>query len=84
MNEMIDPKVIGSDIINPEIIGLEINSSDRINELIDFETMRLNIRKGYYPYLGAGSGRIVYDLGNGYVVKVSKNSKCPVGACDAV
>ena len=32
-----------------------------------------NIRRGYYRYIGSGSGRQVFDLGNGYVVKVAKN-----------
>lgn len=32
-----------------------------------------NIRRGYYKYIGSGSCRKVYDLDNGYVVKVAKN-----------
>ena len=33
----------------------------------------LNISRGYYKYIGEGSSRIVYDLGNRYVLKVAKN-----------
>lgn len=32
-----------------------------------------NIRRGMYRYIGSGSSRRVFDLGNGYVVKVAKN-----------
>lgn len=32
-----------------------------------------NIRRGYCRYIGSGSGRDVFDLGNGYVAKVAKN-----------
>jgi hypothetical protein len=32
-----------------------------------------NIRRGYYKYIGSGSSRDVFDLGNGYVVKMAKN-----------
>lgn len=32
-----------------------------------------NIRRGYYRYIGSGSCREVFDLGNGYVAKVAKN-----------
>jgi len=35
----------------------------------------LNLNKRSYKYIGSGSGRKVFDLGNGYVVKVAKNSK---------
>ena len=41
----------------------------------DFEQIVQNLQKGSYIYLGAGSGRRVFDLGNGYVVKVAKNRK---------
>ncbi len=80
-SELINSELISSDIKDSRIkdsgrINSEIIHTERINtELIDFEAMKLNIRKGDYPYLGSGSGRNVYDLGNGYVVKVSKNSK---------
>ena len=33
----------------------------------------LNIARGYYRYIGSGSGRQVFDLGNGYVAKMAKN-----------
>jgi Uri superfamily endonuclease len=42
---------------------------------IDFNKIYSNIRKGNYRYIGSGSGRTVYDLGNGYVVKSAKNKK---------
>lgn len=38
-----------------------------------FEQIILNIQLGYYRYIGSGSCRDVFDLGNGYVVKVAKN-----------
>ena len=31
------------------------------------------IRQGKYKYIGDGSGRVVFDMKNGYVVKVAKN-----------
>lgn len=40
---------------------------------IDFNDIVFGIRMGRYNYLGSGSSRRVYDLGNGYVVKVAKN-----------
>lgn len=46
-----------------------------MKEFIDFDIMILNIRKGNYKCIGSGSGRRVFDLGNGYVVKVAKNMK---------
>ncbi len=42
---------------------------------IDFNQISLNIKRRYYKFIGIGSGRIVYDLENGYVVKVAKNNK---------
>ena len=33
----------------------------------------LNMRQGNYIYIGSGSSRNVFDLGNGYVMKVAKN-----------
>lgn len=38
-----------------------------------FNQIMLNITRGYYRYIGSGSGRKVFDLGNGYVIKVAKN-----------
>lgn len=46
-----------------------------MNVIIDFDRIVLNIRKRNYQYIGSGSGRSVFDLGNGYVVKVAKNNK---------
>jgi len=40
-----------------------------------FRQISLNISKGKYRYIGKGSGRIVYDMGNGLVVKAAKNIK---------
>lgn len=38
-----------------------------------FNQIMLNISRGYYKYLGSGSGRIVFDMGNGNVIKMAKN-----------
>jgi hypothetical protein len=40
---------------------------------ISFNQIMLKINRGYYRYVGSGSGRKVFDLGNGYVIKVAKN-----------
>jgi hypothetical protein len=42
---------------------------------INFENISTNIRSKAYPKIGSGSGRIVFDLGNGYVVKAARNRK---------
>ena len=42
---------------------------------IDFAYIKTNIEKKTYHSIGSGSGRQVYDLDNGYVVKVAKNRK---------
>lgn len=42
---------------------------------VDFNTIRNNIIKKAYHTIGWGSGRIVFDLDNGYVVKAAKNRK---------
>ncbi len=42
---------------------------------INFDLIILNIRKGKYRCIGSGSGRRVFDLENGYVIKVAKNRK---------
>ena len=42
---------------------------------IDFNEISLNIKRRYYKFIGIGSGRIVYDLENGYVVKIAKNNR---------
>ena len=38
-----------------------------------FNQIMFNIQRGYYRYIGSGSSREVFDLGNGYVIKVAKN-----------
>ena len=40
---------------------------------IDYNDIMFGIRRRRYFYIGSGSSRRVYDLGNGYVVKVAKN-----------
>lgn len=48
----------------------------KINEArIDLDIIMFNISEGNYRYIGSGSGRRVFDLGNGYVVKYAKNKK---------
>lgn len=42
---------------------------------IDMDQIIINLRKGNYRCIGSGSGRRVYDLENGYVVKVAKNKR---------
>ena len=37
--------------------------------------IRKKLDRGEYQVLGTGSGRVVYDLENGYVAKVAKNEK---------
>lgn len=44
---------------------------DPINE----DQLLSDIKKGIYPCLGIGSGREVFDLKNGYVLKVARNHK---------
>ena len=41
--------------------------------VIAFNQIMVNIKRGYYRYIGSGSGRKVFDLGNGYVAKMAKN-----------
>ena len=41
--------------------------------VIAFDQIIFNIKRGYYRYIGSGSGREVYDLENGYVIKVARN-----------
>jgi len=41
---------------------------------IVFNKIMMNIARGKYIYIGSGSGRKVFDLGNGYVIKVAKNA----------
>lgn len=41
----------------------------------NLQEIRMDITDGLYKCLGSGSGRQVFDLNNGYVVKVAKNRK---------
>lgn len=47
----------------------------RVNENVNYDLIISNIREKKYKYIGSGSGRRVFDLDNGYVVKVAKNQK---------
>lgn len=40
---------------------------------VDLNQIIINIQKNRYTRIGAGSGRRVFDLGNGTVVKMAKN-----------
>ncbi|MHB1150881.1 MAG: hypothetical protein ACYCWE_01580 [Eubacteriales bacterium] len=42
---------------------------------INFNEIIRDINLNNYGYIGSGSGREVYDLHNGYVVKIAKNIK---------
>lgn len=42
---------------------------------VNFEAISQGISAERLPVVGMGSGRIVYDLGNGYVVKKARNKK---------
>lgn len=44
-------------------------------EKVDFDIIISNIRQKKYSFIGAGSGRSVFDLEDGYVVKVAKNMR---------
>lgn len=41
----------------------------------DFDMIRCDLNNNIYQRLGSGSGRRVFDLGNGFVVKVAKNNR---------
>ena len=43
--------------------------------MVNFEQIHSGLQKRAFPLIGSGSGRNVYDLGNGYAVKVAKNKK---------
>ena len=43
--------------------------------MVDFDHISENINKRKYRLIGSGSGRLVFDLDNGYVVKVAKNRR---------
>ena len=42
---------------------------------IEFNNMQWDTRDGKLIYIGSGSGRAVYDMGNGYVIKAARNKK---------
>lgn len=42
---------------------------------IDFNDIIYNIANGEYRYIGSGSSRTVFDMRNGFVIKVAKNIK---------
>lgn len=42
---------------------------------VDYESILYEIAQGNYRYIGSGSARRVFDLGNGYVIKIAKNDK---------
>jgi hypothetical protein len=42
---------------------------------VDFDEIMLNLRRRAYRQIGSGSGRNVYDIGDGYVAKVARNRK---------
>ena len=44
-----------------------------MEDIIDFEIIKKNFRRGMYRYIGSGSSRRVFDLRNGFVVKVAMN-----------
>ena len=52
----------------------EIIMKQVLKMVIEFNQIMLNVTRGYYRYIGSGSGRQVFDLGNGHVVKVAKNN----------
>jgi len=38
-----------------------------------FSQIKFNLRRGHYRHIGSGSSRDVFDLDNGYVIKVAKS-----------
>ncbi|WP_195990061.1 hypothetical protein, partial [Clostridium sp. D53t1_180928_C8] len=42
---------------------------------IDIEYILYGIKSGMYKYIGSGSARNVYDLNNGFVLKIARNIK---------
>ncbi len=46
-----------------------------MNDTTDLSLIISHLSEGAYPPLGIGSGRRVYDLGNGAVLKVARNAK---------
>lgn len=55
---------------------MERRISDIDNNKDDyFEKLYSDLKRGAYRSIGAGSGRKVFDLENGYVAKVARNSR---------
>lgn len=46
-----------------------------MNASMDLSSIINHLSNGAYPLLGSGSGRRVYDLGNGTVLKAARNAK---------
>ena len=46
-----------------------------IDKGVDFKQISSDICRGVYKCIGKGSGRTVFDLGNGYVVKAARNQR---------
>lgn len=42
---------------------------------VDFDEVKLKINNGTYHFIDSGSGRKVFDLDNGFVIKVAKNRR---------
>lgn len=42
---------------------------------IDIQYVLYGIKSGMYKYIGSGSARKVYDLNNGFVLKIARNIK---------
>lgn len=53
----------------------EYESKLVINNNFDFILLESGLKNREYRYIAEGSGRRVYDLNNGYVVKVAKNPR---------
>ena len=51
----------------------EIIMKQVLEMVSEFNQIKLDIARGYYKYIGSGSGRQVFDLENGYVIKVAQN-----------
>lgn len=51
----------------------EIRIKQVFKLFFSFNQIMLNISRGYYRSLGSGSSRIVFDMGNGNVIKMAKN-----------
>jgi len=55
---------------------MELNRSKTdFDKNVDFMQISINLKRKAYKFIGMGSGRLVFDMGNGYVVKVARNQK---------